>query len=38
MRQVAQLVGEMRGEQPPKELWDPAKHSQEETGNFRKKK
>jgi len=37
-RQVAQLVGEMRGEQPPKELWDPAKHSQEETGNFRKKK
>ena len=38
MAEIASLVGELRGEQPPKELWDPTKHSQEETGNFRKKK
>jgi 1-acyl-sn-glycerol-3-phosphate acyltransferase len=38
MREVANLVGEMRGEKPPKELWDPAKVGQSEIGNFRKKK
>ena len=38
MLEVARLVGELRGEQPPLELWDPVKHSQDETGNFRKKK
>lgn len=38
MGKVAELVGELRGEKPPKELWDPQKHSQDEIGNFRKKK
>ncbi|MFM2019639.1 MAG: hypothetical protein RL718_220 [Actinomycetota bacterium] len=38
MHAIADLVGQMRGETPPKELWDPAKKGQSETGNFRKKK
>ncbi len=38
MHRIADLVGQMRGEEPPKELWDPVKNSQQETGNFRKKK
>ena len=38
MHAIASLVGEMRGETPPKELWDPAKKGQSEIGNFRKKK
>jgi hypothetical protein len=38
MHAIADLVGEMRGETPPKELWDPAKKGQSEIGNFRKKK
>jgi 1-acyl-sn-glycerol-3-phosphate acyltransferase len=38
MHAIANLVGEMRGETPPKELWDPAKKGQSEIGNFRKKK
>lgn len=38
MRSIASLVGEMRNQTPPKELWDPAKRGQSETGNFRKKK
>jgi 1-acyl-sn-glycerol-3-phosphate acyltransferase len=38
MKTIASLVGEMRGETPPKKLWDPAEHSQDEIGNFRKKK
>ena len=38
MHNIAKLVGELREVEPPKELWDPTKHSQEETGNFRKKK
>jgi 1-acyl-sn-glycerol-3-phosphate acyltransferase len=38
MNAIASLVGEMRGETPPKKLWDPAEHSQDEIGNFRKKK
>jgi 1-acyl-sn-glycerol-3-phosphate acyltransferase len=37
MREVAGLVGQMRGETPPAELWDPAKKGQSEIGNFRKK-
>ncbi|CAB4549299.1 MAG: 1-acyl-sn-glycerol-3-phosphate acyltransferase [Actinobacteria bacterium] len=38
MNTIASLVGEMRGETPPKKLWDPTEHSQDEIGNFRKKK
>ncbi len=36
MHQIAALVGEIRGETPPKDLWDPAKVGQSEIGNFRK--
>lgn len=32
MHEVARLLGELRGETPPAELWDPAKHDQKETG------
>lgn len=32
MHEVARLLGELRGETPPTELWDPAKHDQKETG------
>jgi len=38
MLEVARIVGELRGEEPPKTLWDPAKSGQTETGNFRKEK
>jgi hypothetical protein len=38
MRAISAIVGELRGETPPKELWDPAKMGQSEIGNFRKKK
>jgi hypothetical protein len=38
MHTIAGLVGEMRGETPPKKLWDPSEHKQDEIGNFRKKK
>jgi 1-acyl-sn-glycerol-3-phosphate acyltransferase len=38
MRAISSIVGELRGETPPKELWDPAKHGQAEIGNFRKTK
>ena len=38
MRAISAIVGELRGETPPKELWDPAKHGQAEIGNFRKTK
>jgi hypothetical protein len=38
MHTIAGLVGEMRGETPPKKLWDPSEHRQDEIGNFRKKK
>lgn len=38
MHAIADLVAEMRGATPPKELWDPAKKGQSEIGNFRKKK
>lgn len=36
MQKMAQLVGEMRGETPPKKLWDPTQHSQSEIGNYKK--
>jgi 1-acyl-sn-glycerol-3-phosphate acyltransferase len=36
MKRIAGLVGEIRGETPPEELWDPAKQGQSEIGNFRK--
>lgn len=36
MREIATIVGELRGETPPKELWDPTKVGQSEIGNFRK--
>ncbi len=32
MHSIAALLGELRGETPPAELWDPAKHDQKETG------
>ena len=38
MNKVAALVGELRGQTPPAELWDPAHKGQSEIGNFRKKK
>ena len=38
MHEVAAIVGELRGETPPKELWDPTQKGQTEIGNFRKKK
>lgn len=37
MNVIAALVGELRGETPPAKLWDPAEHSQDEIGNYRKK-
>ena len=36
MREVANLVGQMRGETPPEKLWDPNDKGQTQTGNFRK--
>ena len=38
MNEIAALVGQMRGQTPPAELWDPAKVGQSEIGNFRKSK
>ncbi|MGA1468815.1 MAG: lysophospholipid acyltransferase family protein [Aquiluna sp.] len=38
MNAIAELVGEMRSETPPKVRWDPTAHSQDEIGNFRKRK
>jgi 1-acyl-sn-glycerol-3-phosphate acyltransferase len=38
MKAISAIVGELRGETPPAELWDPAKKGQSEIGNFRKKK
>ena len=38
MNEVAGLVGQMRGETPPAKRWDPTENSQDEIGNFRKKK
>ena len=36
MHEISTIVGELRGETPPKELWDPTKVGQSEIGNFRK--
>jgi 1-acyl-sn-glycerol-3-phosphate acyltransferase len=36
MQAITAIVGELRGQTPPKELWDPAKKGQSEIGNFRK--
>lgn len=38
MHAVADIVGELRGETPPKDLWDPTTKGQTEIGNFRKRK
>ena len=37
MREISAIVGELRGETPPSQLWDPTKVGQSEIGNFRKK-
>lgn len=34
MAAIAGLLGELRGEEPPAERWDPSKHGQSETGRF----
>ncbi|GAA2025730.1 lysophospholipid acyltransferase family protein [Agromyces tropicus] len=34
MNAIAALVGELRGEQPPAERWDPLAHGQKETGRL----
>lgn len=34
MARIAELLGELRGETPPAERWDPSKHHQSETGKF----
>ncbi|MFF2369630.1 lysophospholipid acyltransferase family protein [Agromyces sp. NPDC058110] len=34
MDAIAALLGELRGETPPAERWDPAKHGQKETGRL----
>lgn len=34
MSEITSLLAGLRGEQPPAERWDPAKHQQSETGRF----
>lgn len=34
MTDISVLLGEIRGEQPPAERWDPARHGQSETGRM----
>lgn len=34
MDRIADLLGTLRGEQPPAQRWDPAAHQQKETGRF----
>lgn len=34
MAAIAELLGELRGETPPAERWDPRAHDQKETGRF----
>lgn len=34
MDEITQLLSGLRGEEPPKERWDPTKHDQTETGRF----
>lgn len=36
MHRITDLVEELRGEKAPRELWNPAAHGQQETGNFKK--
>jgi 1-acyl-sn-glycerol-3-phosphate acyltransferase len=37
MNTLASMVGELRGESPPVQRWNPTEHGQSETGNFKKK-
>jgi 1-acyl-sn-glycerol-3-phosphate acyltransferase len=34
MNEIARLLGELRGETPPAERWDPAEHGQSEYGKI----
>lgn len=34
MREITQLLAELRGQEPPERLWDPTEHDQAETGRF----
>jgi len=34
MNRLADMLGELRGEQPPAERWNPAQHDQKETGRY----
>lgn len=34
MTAITRLLAELRGEDPPKDRWDPSRHSQSETGRF----
>jgi len=34
MAEITKLLSQLRGEEPPAERWDPAKHDQSETGRF----
>jgi len=34
MAEISRLLGEIRGEKPPVERWDPSKHGQSETGRM----
>lgn len=34
MNEIARLLGELRGEEPPKERWNPSQQGQTETGRF----
>jgi 1-acyl-sn-glycerol-3-phosphate acyltransferase len=34
MDAIAELLGELRGEKPPAQRWDPSRHEQSETGRF----
>ena len=34
MNAIAELLGELRGEKPPRARWDPAQRGQQETGRF----
>ena len=34
MAAITELLADLRGETPPKELWDPSKHNQKDTGRF----
>lgn len=38
MGEITKIVAQLRGEEPPKELWDPSEVGQPAVGNFKKKK